>query len=282
MLTCSALLAALTLFPACGTPSDGDTGSSTSDSSGDGDGDTTASESADSESTSTESTGDGDGDAGDGDGDGDGDGSDTTEETGCDMSAMDGEGCEEDCDCVSEQCFIVAVLGGTCGECNEDSDCPDGGCTIPNPLNGTGSTCNEGNLGDGCEDSSVCQGDLECQLILDVAGILEASTCSECGSDSDCADPTPLCTVQYDIANVSGQKVCVAEASVPNGDGCDLDGSGAMACESGICNDIDIMGLVSVGVCGDCESDADCPMGETCTEGSVDLEGGTVTPSACG
>jgi hypothetical protein len=119
-------------------------------------------------------------------------------------------------------------------------------------------------------------------LILDVAGILQASTCSECGSDSDCADPDPLCTIQYDIGNVSGQKVCVAPGSVPDGDGCDLEGSGAMACESGICNDIDIMGLASVGICGECESDADCTGGQTCTEGSVDLETGDVTPSACG
>ena len=271
------LVGALTLFPACGTTSsDTDTADEGTGEEGDGDGDSSSS-TGDGDGDST-TNGDGDGDSttttGDGDGDGDGDG-------GCNMDVENGGACTEDCECVTEQCYVVPVLGGLCGDCNEDSDCPDGGCNLPNPLTSEGSTCNDGSLGGGCEDDSVCQDPLTCVLILDVAGILTANTCSECASDSDCSDPTSLCTVQYDVANFTGQKVCVEPGTVPDGEGCDLEGSGTMACASGICNEVDIMGLATLGICGQCETDADCAMGETCQAAEVDITTGDVTPSMC-
>ncbi len=261
---------ALTLFPACGSTS-GD---------GDGDGDSTSESGTgtDSESSSTTGDGDGDGDSttsetstsGDGDGDGD---------TGP-TDLPDGASCAADMECMSGQCFLVPVLGGLCGECTDDSDCPDGGCSIPNPLASTGSTCNEGELGGGCETDDVCQTDLSCELILDVAGILTASTCSTCGSDADC-DNGELCTINYDVANFTGDRTCVVPGTVLDGEGCDLDGSGDMACESGLCAEVDIMGLAQLGVCGECAVDADCDAGQTCQATDVDITTGDVTPAEC-
>src|SRR5690606_26837687 len=92
---------------------------------------------------------------------------------------------------------------------------------------------------------------------------------------------TPLCTIQYDVSNFKGQKVCAGVGSVPDGEGCDLAGSGDMACMSGDCNEVDIMGLATLGICGQCEEDADCESGETCTETNVDITTGEVTPSVC-
>ena len=209
------------------------------------------------------------------------DSTDSTTGATCMMDVPDGGSCAEDCECESEKCFQVPVLGGLCGECTEDADCPEGGCSIPNPLASTGSTCNMGELGGGCETTEVCQEGLQCELVLDVAGIITALTCSECGADTDCGGETPLCTIQYDVSNFKGQKVCVAASSVPDGEGCDLAGSGDMACTSGNCNEVDIMGLATLGICGQCEADEDCGQGETCSETNVDITTGVVTPSTC-
>lgn len=259
---------ALSLLPACGSESNSD------------------------EDTGTSSSSEGTGESGTTTGDGDGDGdtttdtststTDTGETTGGPTDLPDGASCAEDMECASGQCFQVPILGGLCGECTDDSDCPDGGCSIPNPLASTGSKCNMGELGGGCETDDVCDAGLTCELVLDVAGIITANTCSTCGADTDCTDGTDtLCTINYDVSNFTGSRTCVAPGAVPDGEGCDLAGSGDMACESGLCAEVDIMGLAQLGVCGVCAEDADCAQGETCQTTDVDITTGDVTPAAC-
>jgi len=200
-----------------------------------------------------------------------------TEDTGEPMP--NGSMCTEDAECMSMHCFVVGILGGICGECNTDADCADttmGGCTIPNPLAQPpeGATCNTGEHGAGCETTDVCMEPFVCAEILNVPGVLVASTCSGCVEDADCG--ADLCSPSYDVLNLSGSKDCVMAGSVPDGEGCDFMGSGDMACASGYCAVADVMGLLQLGVCSACEGDMGCGMNEMCEAPSVDLATGLI------
>ena len=175
---------------------------------------------------------------------------------------------------MSLHCYLVGALGGICGECENDADC-EFGCSAPNPLADPpqGSACNEGNLGEGCETDDVCGGPLVCAEIFNIPGVLEASSCSECAADTDCN--MGLCSPQYDVAEATGVKVCVAAGTVLDGSGCDLDGSGDQACAGGHCAAATIGGLFSLGVCSECEINADCGSG-VCVPPQVDLGAGLI------
>ncbi|HET6585943.1 MAG TPA: hypothetical protein VFG69_20945 [Nannocystaceae bacterium] len=216
----------------------------------------------------------------------DGSGSDDApgESTGPSEPQPNGSECTENEQCVSGFCFVIQVLGGLCGECLVDADCPDGGgCSLPNPLAmpPVGAVCNDGEAGEGCMTDDVCQDPLVCATILEVPGILTAATCSECTMDSDCTDGM-LCSPSYDVLNISGQKTCVMPMSVPNGEGCDFAGTGDMACMSEICAAVNVNNLLMVGVCGECEVDADCMAPDTCQPAALDMDTGVVTPPLCG
>jgi hypothetical protein len=196
----------------------------------------------------------------------------------------DGSDCTTNEECISGKCFYVAVLGGICGECLTDDDCPDGGCSLPIPdlfpTGPKGAVCNEGELGGGCNTTEACSGDLVCSVLIEVPGILTAAGCSECDSDADC-DGGQLCSPTYDIGNLSGARMCVDPGSVQNGEGCDHEGTGDDACNSGHCYAYEFMGLVTVGVCGECKTSADCDEGE-CQEPDLDLDTFEVSPPVCG
>lgn len=209
------------------------------------------------------------------------------------MACNDASGCG----CESAMCFVVPALGGFCGECLTDADCKDvtgGGCTVPNPIAGIGSTCNMGEAGAGCETNDICTDPAAgfCGLLLSVPGIINVSTCGACAVNDDCAavnQKTPNCSPTYDVMNFSGQYVCVEDASVPNDGGCNLAKDamnlpvGNAACESGFCGEASVMGLVKLGICGECNSNADCvAIGkQTCTDPVVDLQGATLQGSVC-
>jgi len=211
-------------------------------------------------------TGDGATSAGDGDGStANGDMSATAAETGAETSSCpntpqpDGGGCTEDCECESESCFFIAAIGGICGECKGDDDCEGGGCSIPNPLAEppTGAFCSDGSNGTGCETDAACADGLSCGTLLEAPGILTLATCGECLVDGDC-DNGQLCSPTIDIGAFTGELLCVDPGTVPNGQACDHLGTGSDACESGICATIDVMSVIQIGVCGECDVDADC------------------------
>ncbi len=191
--------------------------------------------------------------------------------------------CSQDSQCPQGQvCYLVPLLGGTCGECKVDADCPDGGCTAPNLIQGLGSVCNTGQLCDGCEDDSSCN-DPDypyCGLVIDAAGILQVKTCGECADDSHCPEDRPNCSpVIEDIGRFSGVRHCVADCSIPLDQACEL-GNDA-SCQSGTCSKAVIMGVIEVGVCGECVSDEDCAPGEACLPAEVDINAETVSGSQC-
>ena len=193
------------------------------------------------------------------------------------------------CGCKSGLCFLVPILGGWCGECLVDTDCGEGGCSVPNPIAGTGSVCNTGEPGAGCMTDDVCTDpdNLSCGTLLEVPGIISVATCGECSENADCTDPAlPNCTPTYDVMNFSGKYVCVADNTVPNNEGCNLteengEPVGNVACMSGFCGEALVMSLLSVGICGECNSDADCNMGQTCTDPQVDLTNALLVGSVC-
>lgn len=194
------------------------------------------------------------------------------------------------CGCGSGKCYVIPILGGFCGDCLDDSECEPGGCTLPNPLAGTGSSCNKGKAGNGCMSDKAClqTGDQLCAPVLDVPGIFTVSTCGECKTNADCANPSlPNCTPTYNFQGFSGRNVCAASGSVPQDGGCSLtdDGGGQplgdAACMSGRCGEINVMGLLKLGICGECRGQADCSMRQTCVEPVADLASGVVHGSVC-
>jgi hypothetical protein len=175
----------------------------------------------------------------------------------------------------------MGILGGICGDCNSDADCQYG-CMFPDVFGDppTGSYCHQGQLGGNCETSDACAGGAECALLIDVPGVVTVQTCSECETDVDCPG-SQLCSPDLDIPSLSGHLRCVALGSVPDGSTCDWAGGGDDACDSGHCTVVDVQGLLSVGVCGQCDSDSDCNGGlGQCIPATVDLETGA-TGSTC-
>ena len=195
---------------------------------------------------------------------------------------------ESGCGCASGSCFVVPIFGGLCGECEVDADCQGGGCTIPNPVAGVGAVCNKGQSGDGCQTDAVCADPKfpQCGTVLEVEGIIAVSTCGMCKVNPDCSDFAPNCSPIYDVPAFSGIFVCVPDASVPNNEGCNLQPAGGQpignkACQSGFCGAANVMGLLKMGVCGECNVDEDCGPGESCTEPQVDLNTNQLFGSVC-
>jgi len=204
----------------------------------------------------------------------------TASSSGEELGALDAR-CETHADCASGKCFYIPLLGGLCSECLVDDDCEGGGCSLPVVLATPpiGARCTTGALGEGCMSDEICQEPFQCEQIIDVPTVIEASTCSECGSDADCGDE--LCSPRYHIREITGEWVCVPPGSVPNGEGCNLEGTGDLACASGFCAPASIMGLTQVGICGDCRTDEDCPEPQVCAPTGWMIGTWTVTPSAC-
>lgn len=180
--------------------------------------------------------------------------------------APDGEPCELDAECQSNECFVVGALGGTCGECNEDSDCPLGGCTPPDPIGDTPSACNVGLLGDGCETTASCGPGLLCGEVINVPGIITVSTCGECEDDADCGADS--CQPDYNVVELTGVLECTAAGTLADGHGCNPD-TGATACTSGHCPTATVMGILELGICSECTDDGDCAVG-SCQAPQID------------
>jgi len=183
-------------------------------------------------------------------------------------------------DCATNACFTVGPLGGVCSECDEDADCT-WGCHPGNPLSGDCATCCDGSAGCGCETGAACQGGLFCTQLIDFAGIIDQSTCSECSVDADCPGGE-LCSPTYDLSGLAGQHDCIAPGAHANGEGCTAGGSGDLQCASGHCAPATLMGIPVVSVCSECIVDADCAVG-TCMLPEVEVAGAglVVNPGMC-
>lgn len=197
----------------------------------------------------------------------------TTEGGDGDLGAQ----CSDDSNCADGLvCNGVPGFGGVCSDCSSDADCPGGNCT----FNGGYFACGDGSLGQMCESDAACGDELYCAEVVNLGGLVNGNFCSECKDDSQCTDGQ-LCApiVQFTgLDDFSGQRSCIDPGTAPNNQLCDADGSGDEQCE-GYCTTADIMGLIVIGVCGECETDAECD-GGTCAPAMVGLDG--FSGSTCG
>ena len=183
--------------------------------------------------------------------------------------------CSSGDECDSGFCYDIPMFGGVCSECLMDSDCEMGTCA--GDFNAGYAVCTDGALGLMCDSDEGCMGDLVCGELIDTGGFFPLNFCSECNDATPCAD-MQICTPVYDLANFQGSLQCADPGSVEDGGGCPL-GDGTV-CASGFCGTASIMGFVELGVCGECNSDMDCPMpGQTCVGPTADQGG--VTPAVC-
>jgi hypothetical protein len=192
-----------------------------------------------------------------------------------------GAQCQNDDQCESMNCYTsVILMGGVCSDCNEDSDCMEAGTGISCTISATMmfAVCEDGSTGDNCSSEDACQEELFCEDLIPIPGILPGF-CSDCAESSDCMNGD-ICSPTIDLMTFSGQKGCVAPGSVQNGELCPLmEADGDMACMSGKCAEVTIMGIVQLGVCGECEEDGDCMMGQTCMPGELGMGG--IAGSTC-
>lgn len=194
------------------------------------------------------------------------------------MPQPNGSQCESDAGCVSMNCYEIPMAGGVCSECKSDADCIDAGTGISCSLDAISmqAKCTDGGLGTTCETQESCAEGLICDEVIAGTFGLIPTACGECGESSDC-DSGQLCSPKVDFMMLSGYKACVDPGSVQNDELCPTNDEGDLVCKSGKCGDVLVMGIIKLGVCGDCLSDDDC-MDGTCTPGSFD---GGIKGSVC-
>lgn len=181
----------------------------------------------------------------------------------CALAELGAACMDPQCDCASGQCF-VSPLGGVCSECDEEADCEGGTCSFGNPQTMTPAVCSPTRPpSDDCVTDDDCPEGSFCTTIIEVEGILEVTSCSECSGDMGCTDEQ-LCTPSIDFANAQGFYYCAEPGSVPTNEACNLDGDGS-ECASGQCAPVSLRGTPIQGLCSPCNEDADCNRGETCT-----------------
>lgn len=193
-----------------------------------------------------------------------------------------GSECASDDDCESMNCYVIPMLISVCAECNEDQDCVDAGtgmsCSID--IATMNVACAPGEQGDNCESDAACIPPLVCAPVVDTGGLAPTSTCGQCADSSDC-DMGQLCAPVIE-GILGGSNQCVDPMSVANNALCPTGNEGDMACMSGFCEDVDLFGFFQVPVCGECSVDGDCPMGETCMPGSLDMGTFSFVGTTCG
>jgi hypothetical protein len=170
--------------------------------------------------------------------------------------------CENADGCESGFCYVLPQLGGVCSECLIDEDCGTGTCSL-DPIGYA--VCTDGELGKMCNTDEGCMGDLVCAELIDTGGLVNSNFCSECQTTVDC-EGEQICSPVYDQEAFAGSLQCVEPGSVPNDQGCPLEGGvgDATVCENGHCGVVDVFAGIVIGVCGDCSTDEDCPEGSAC------------------
>jgi hypothetical protein len=195
----------------------------------------------------------------------------TTEGPPPPMPQPNGSPCGDAEECTSGFCYQIPMLGGVCSECLSDTDCPMGTCSL-DPVGYA--VCTDGSIGVMCSSDEGCMDDLVCAQLIDTMGLFDLNFCSECNEDTPCSGGQ-LCAPVYDLAAFQGYLACMDPGSVPNDGGCPLDGfmGEGEVCQSGLCGVADVLGLIPIGVCGECLSDMDCMPMETCTPAAADMSG---------
>jgi hypothetical protein len=183
-----------------------------------------------------------------------------------------GAECMNPADCQTGNCYVIMLPvmdlpPGICSECDKDADCVDKGLGISCSVDAAtlGGMCTDGGLGSFCETQAACKPEYFCEELLVDSDPLLPHSCSECRDDADCSNGA-RCTPRIDISMYAGNKYCAAPGSVPNNGLCpEFTGNGV--CANGHCNVINVVGMLDVGICGECGTDADCMAPKVCMPG---------------
>lgn len=177
--------------------------------------------------------------------------------------------------CQTGDCYVVKIPveglpPGICSECDADQDCVDKGLGIACTVDASdfSGVCTDGGLGSFCESQNACKAGYFCEELVAGAQGLLPSACSECRDDADC-DGGKRCTPRIDVGMYEGNKFCAAPGSVPNDGMCPIP-TGNDVCANGHCNTLNLFGMLDVGVCGACATDADCVAPKICQPGKFD------------
>lgn len=143
--------------------------------------------------------------------------------------------------------------------------------TMPMPAACEG----DGALGACCDASHPCTAPALCGPLLGADAALLGETCNVCLTAADCAMGL-LCAPVIDpdammMMGVSGKRDCVAPGSLADDAMCPDDDTGDAACMSGHCGTVDVMGLLTLHLCGACEADADCDADQVCQPAAFDM-----------
>ena len=189
-----------------------------------------------------------------------------------------GAECANNDGCESGFCYMVPMVGGVCSECLTDADC-EFTCSLDAAAGYA--VCSDGSTGVMCESSDGCADGLVCAELLDTGGLFPANFCSECETNAEC-DEGQTCTPTYDFEMIGGYLSCADAMSVPDGQGCPIvDGMGdGTVCQNGHCGVADVFGVLELGLCGECTTEADCADGEECMPAMAGM-GGLAGPT-CG
>lgn len=187
--------------------------------------------------------------------------------------APDGATCTADEECQSGNCYDITLPvdglpPGVCSPCDEDADCVEAGAGTSCTIDGEQlvAKCTDGGLGSFCQSQAACQPGLVCVVLVPGAEQLLPMACSACDVDADCGGDL-RCVPKVDVVSYTGHKYCAGPGSVADDGLCALTDGDAL-CQSGHCTVLDL-GVLSVGVCGQCSTDADCP-GQTCAPAKFD------------
>lgn len=195
---------------------------------------------------------------------------DTSSSSGAPGPLPNGSECGGDTQCESGVCNEPFPGFGICSDCRSDGDCQQSGDGVNCTINDSGwYACSAGNLGEECESDAGCGDGLSCEEIINFGGVFALTACSNCADSSECG-ANEICApvVQLDGFSLSGYRDCVAPGSIANDLLCDDNAEGDLAC-AGLCAPVDTGFAGAIGVCGDCETDADCLVGQNCIAGSV-------------
>lgn len=205
-----------------------------------------------------------------------------------------GEPCTADSDCKSQLCKSAMPnnpnSAGICSECRSDQDCQNSGvglgCLF---VKRSGFfTCTAGYIGDTCENNGHCEEGLLCALLNLGDNESTEKVCSQCANHLDCpAEDRRNCIARYNPTGMMYNQ-CLPDGSRQKGEICFPCSTGNRECD-GVCavahnKNTETEGLC-IGVCGDCESDKDCPEGQICIPPLLDFDNlekdPPHTPSRC-
>lgn len=204
-----------------------------------------------------------------------------------------GEECKRDEDCKSKICVIEKIEDekgtselGICGACRNDAQCvaEKKGLACHQSL-GTGAMeCVDGKLGSPCKTKEQCTDNLMCALVNMGDNKSDERSCSECEKHIDCPATGKRNCVSRDKPAENGEyyNLCLEDGVRETGEICFPCETGNRECAEGFCVKVEIGDGVDenfcIGVCGACNTDADCSEGSRCVPPELNFEGEGIAP----